>query len=146
MVEATKAWTKVPLAKFNEIVLESQNNVIVHDQQGSLPVFFQYKHSLYEFHKKKIQMTMGSKTKEELLDEMRHMVIYCLGEGKALGIMVGNLDPNFTDDMKDDKIFPSQLMFDRARMMDATKKAYMPFVKDDENYSPGKTNKGLFGP
>ena len=143
MVEATKAWTKIPLKEFtNEKVRSCTKHMIVHDQQGNLPVLFQYQHCLFEFHKKKIQVTLGSLTKEKLLDEMRHTIIHCLGEGKTIGIMVGNLDPNFTTDIKDDKVFPSSLIFDKARFTDTTKQEYMTLVKEDENWSLGKLNKG----
>ena len=43
MVEATKAWTKIPLKEFtNEKVKACAKHMIVHDQQGNLPVLFQY--------------------------------------------------------------------------------------------------------
>ena len=72
---------------------------------------------------------------------MRHQIIYCLGEGRTLGIMLGNLAPNFTTDMTDPKVFPNKI-FEKALFTDAKKKEYMPFVKDEEDWNLGKLNKG----
>ncbi len=89
---------------------------------------------------------MGSMTKEKLLDELRHSIISCLGNGKTLGIMVGNLDPNFTSDITDDKVLPTQKIFEKALWTDVNKKEYMPFVKEHENFGPGGMNPGHFYP
>ena len=119
---------------------------IIHDQQGSVSVFFEYKHALFEFHKKKIQVALGSLTKEQLMEDLRHAIISCLGEGKTLGIMVDNLDPDFTSDITDEKVLPTQKIFNKALWTDKDKKEYLPFVKEHENFSPGRLNAGLFYP
>lgn len=52
---------------------------------------------------------------------MRHQNIHCLGNGKTIGIMVVNLAPNFTTDIKDYKILPTKI-FDKALFTDKDKK------------------------
>ena len=47
--------------------------------------------------------------------------------------------------MTDPKVFPHKI-FDKALFTDANKKEYMTFVKDEEDWSLGKLNKGLFHP
>ena len=47
--------------------------------------------------------------------------------------------------MTDPKVFPNKI-FDKALFTDANKKEYMTFVKDEEDWSLGKLNKGLFHP
>ena len=43
--------------------------------------------------------------------------------------------------MTDPKVFPHKI-FDKALFTDANEKEYMPFVKYEEDWSPGKLNKG----
>ncbi len=52
---------------------------------------------------------------------MRHQTIYCLGESRTLGIMLGNLAPNFTTDMIYPKVFQNKI-FEKALFIDADMK------------------------
>ena len=144
MVDSS-SWKKAGLGKLVSEVELSRNNgkyIFIHDKQGNVPTFFQYKGKLIEFAKCKMQVTMGSITKEEALDELRRSVVFAQKNGELLCIFLDKISADWKGEWKDDAIFNGDKVFDFPLWRDNEKEIWKPYVKDDENSGPGGMNPG----
>ena len=107
-----------------------------------VPTFFQYKGVLIEWGKEKLGVTIGQKTKEDALENMRKQLIPTMREGTQACIFLDKIPTDFKTEFNDDKIFNADKVFNYADWRDNTKNIWLPYVKEEENMTIHCMNKG----
>ncbi len=84
MVELITIMKEIPLTRVHkEISIAADQNkyCIVFDTTGNCEVFFKYKATMFEMHRKIIGVAMGGTTEEEITEELRRKTVHCMKTG-----------------------------------------------------------------
>ena len=115
--------------------------VVLFDTTGNCEVFFRYKGTLVEFHKSVIGITMGAKTLDDTMDELRRTLVHTMKSGDKFVIYFDKMAPNFKTQYTKDGAFPTKDLTNFAlwREIDNYKKV----VKEEEDVDVNN-NKGWY--
>ena len=104
-------------------------------------MFFKYKGQLIDLAPKLVGKSMGKETDESIAEYLRAQLVVGMRTGDKLLIDCGKLTPDWTA-LRQEGVFHPELVFDRENWYKHDN--YIKFVKDDENYSVGGLNKGMY--
>ena len=103
---------------------------MVFDKTGNVGTFYNYQAHVVEVAKLFLNNQMGTKTKEEVLEEMRKSVVSCVKMGKTLVFNFGKLHKDMAADWSSSE-FPAEKIFNWAEWRKPEN--HMAIVKEDEN-------------
>ena len=69
--------------------------VFIHDKQGSVATFFQYKKMVFDYGPQHIKTELGNQTADDTLEALRSKLVYAWRSGNTLGINIDKTVPNF---------------------------------------------------
>ena len=119
------------LANEIEIAHDKGRYCVIFDKNENCPVFFTYKATMKDFHKETLAVTIGQKTKEDALEELRSGLVYSMRLGDTFVINVDTLNPDFKTEWQDDEILPLDEICDFDEWREDEK--YLKIVKEEEN-------------
>ncbi len=135
-------WPKHPLTKLMQVVdqaYQNQQYVLIHDKQGSVPVFFQYQKQLFDLGPHVVRQAMSMQTPEDTLEALRASLVHAWRSGQTLGISCSKSTVKF-DQWATSPICPLNTVFNWT---EGRKHAnYFPLVKPEEQHGlDGVVNK-----
>lgn len=104
---------------------------VIFDRNENCHVYFTYKATMRDFHKETIGVKLGTKTREDALEELRSGLVYSMRLGDNFVINSDNLNPDFKTEWQDDEIFPLDEICNFSEWREGEK--YMKIVKEEEN-------------
>ena len=113
----------------------------VWDRNGNVPMFFKYKGQLVDLAPKLIGKAMNKETNESIAEYLRAQLVVGQRTGDKILIDIGKLNPVWSE-LHTEDVFHPELVFNRTEWYKSEN--YLKFVKDEENYSVGGLNKGMY--
>ena len=147
-MEPSSQWTRHSFKQIKvqvEKATEQGKCVVIKDEAGNVPAFFQYTGTLVEVYKLKMQMLIAGKSKEDVLEELRVNLIGAMRFGKSLCLHMGKVTWDFKSEMNDATKFPSDKVFDLPQWKDNSAEHWRPLIhneSEDTDYTG--LNKGTF--
>ena len=142
---STENWAKQPLTKLVEATekanLTDKKYCFVWDRNGNVPMFFKYKGQLIDLAPKLIGKSMKQETNESIAEYLRAQLVVGQRTGDKILIDCGKLNPKW-DELRTEGVFHPELVFKREEWY--KQENYIKFVKEEENYSVGGLNKGMY--
>ncbi len=109
---------------------ETKKALLFFDETKNLSVFFSYKATLFELNKEMLSMALKKKTKEEVNERFRKMIVNTMKSGDNLAIFVDSSIPNFKEEFTDATCVHPDI-FD-LEVMDK-KENYKTMVREEED-------------
>ena len=147
-MEPTSQWLCCKMQKMNGQLKQANDQnkfLVIKDEVGTAATFFDYSGTLVELDKLKIQMTLGTKSKEQVLDLLRTKLLAAMRFGKTLCLSLGKISIDFKSDLNDAKHFPADTVFDLPSWKDNDAEHWRALIhseSDDVDYMA--LNKGTF--
>ena len=142
---ATDSWEKKSLQQLVEATekanLTDKKYCFVWDRNGNVPMFFKYKGQLIDLAPKLIGKAMQKETNESIAEYLRAQLVVGQRTGDKILIDMGKLNPDWTE-LHQEGVFHPNLVFNREEWY--KQENYIKFVKEEENYSVGGLNKGMY--
>ena len=113
----------------------------IHDKQGNVPMFFQYKGVLCDFQREVMKVRINQGQPAEACEVLRKAVVNAMRSGDTLCINLSKLTPDFSGEFSTD-VLPMSQFLNREEWRKADN--YMRIVKDDEKYMIGGLNEGHY--
>ena len=139
------SWDKKPLAELVSATeaanLTDLKYCFVWDRNGNVPMFFKYKGQLVDLAPKMVAKALQKETDETIAEYLRAQLVVGQRTGDKILIDIGKLNPDWAA-LHKDGVFEPQLVFNRTEWY--KQENYIRFVKEEENYSVGGLNKGMY--
>ena len=139
------SWEKKALGQLVEATeyanLTEKKYCFVWDRNGNVPMFFKYKGQLIDLAPKLVAKAMSKETDDTIAEYLRAQLVVGMRTGDKILIDMGKLNPDWAALTKDGVFLPD-LVFNRTEWYKHDN--YIKYVKDEENYSVGGLNKGMY--
>ena len=138
MVSAAGGWETFPLT---ELIKEVEKTtiqgkyLIIHDKQGNVGTFYNYKGFNLEWTGEALKAAMGKQTADQAMEKLRSSFVVCANIGQHMLINLGTGSADFKKKWTHPTIFDTNILFDfvEGRKKENVKK----FIKPEEDHGPG---------
>ena len=136
-------WQTQPLGKLEQVMQESKDAgkyLFIHDKQGSVGTFMNYKGHLCDLGPAIVKIGLGRGTAQEVGEIVRKGFVAAMRNGDRLCIDIQKVVPQWST-YNSDGTFDHEKFFNYATF--AQEAEYMRFVREDENHGIGGVNPGF---
>ena len=91
---------------------------IIFDKNGTCAQFFTYRATMHKVNRDIIKISLGEKTREEALEELRNELVSSMKLGDTFVMSVDNLTPDFKKDWNEKDVFPLEEICDFDKWRD----------------------------
>ena len=148
MVENSASTSEWPTTSLTNLVTEVEKAreegkyLFLWDKNGNVPMFFGYKGQCTDIAPKLIGRAIQKETNESIAEFIRKELVNGQRNGEKVLLNIAKMKPKWKEELHIPGVFEPELTFNRTEWL--KEENYIKFVKEDENFSVGGLNPGMY--